>query len=146
MTYGARVVSIKTADKTGKVADVVLGARHAATTTSRARDAYFGCHRRDDTATGSMPASSLSTGTALPGAEERERKGQCCTAGRWASTALVWTGREVPDGVELTLVSKDGDHGLSRDADSARYLHLEGRRRCTSTTARTTDKPTVVRT
>ncbi len=28
MTYGARIVSIKTADKTGKVADVVLGSRH----------------------------------------------------------------------------------------------------------------------
>ena len=32
---------------------------------------------------------------------------------------LVWQGRAIADGVEMTLVSKDGDQGYPRNADGA---------------------------
>ena len=36
---------------------------------------------------------------------------------------LVWQGRQITDGVEMTLVSKDGDQGFPGDADGACSLY-----------------------
>ena len=66
-----------------------------------------------------------------------------CTAGRTASTTRYWTAKELPNGVEMTLVSKDGDMGFPgtltlhvRYTLAGSALHINY--------AATTDKTTVV--
>jgi aldose 1-epimerase len=107
MTYGARIVSIKTADRDGKVADVVLG--------YSALDAYI-----DD--------KSTYFGAVVGRYGNRIAKGKFSIDGHAYQIPTnnhenslhggtvgfdqkVWQGKAIADGVELTLVSNDGDMG-----------------------------------
>lgn len=109
MTYGARIVSIKTADRDGKMADVVLG--------YTALDGYL-----DDSSTyfGSIVGrygNRIAHGSfKLDGKTYQIPKNDhginSLHGGTVGFDKMVWEGKEIPDGVEMTLVSPDGDQGF----------------------------------
>ena len=108
MTYGARVVSIKTADRDGKVADVVLG--------YSALDAYL-----DDKSTyfGAIVGrygNRIAFGKfSLDGHQYQIPTNDHANAlhgGTVGFDRKVWQARPIADGVEMTLVSPDGDQGF----------------------------------
>ena len=108
MTYGARLVSLEVPDRSGKMADVVLG-YESVTPYTKDPKSYFGsivgrygnriAHAQFtlDGKTYHLPANDgVNT---LHG-------------GLIGFDKLVWQGEIIPKGVELTLVSKDGDQGF----------------------------------
>jgi aldose 1-epimerase len=107
MTYGARVVSIKTADKEGKVADVVLGYDDLA--------GYIGDGKTYFGAIVGRYGNRIAKGKfSLDGHEYSvplNNGANSLHGGTVGFDKLVWTAKEVPMGVEMTLVSKDGDQG-----------------------------------
>ncbi len=108
MTYGARVVSLEVPDRTGKVGDIVLG-YESLTPYTKDPKSYFGsivgrygnriAHAsfKLDGNTYKLPAND-GTNTLHGGLVGFDKR--------------VWQGHEIPNGVEMTLVSKDGDQGF----------------------------------
>jgi aldose 1-epimerase len=106
-TFGARVVSIKTADREGKIANVVLG--------YSAFDGYL-----DDKST-YLGAIVGRYGNRIAGGRfsvdghtyqvPTNNNGNSLHGGTVGFDRMVWQGRAIADGVEMTLVSKDGDQG-----------------------------------
>jgi len=108
MTYGARVVSIKTADRDGKMADVVLG--YSALDSYLAdKTTYFG-------AIVGRYGNRIAFGKfSLDGHQYQVPTNDHANSlhgGTVGFDKLIWQGRAIPDGVEMTLVSKDGDQGF----------------------------------
>ncbi len=108
MTYGARIVSLEVPDRSGKVADVVLGYESLAGYTADAKS-YFGSvvgryGNRIANATFSLDGHAYH----LPANDGPNT----LHGGLVGFDKLVWHGQEIPNGVELTLVSKDGDQGF----------------------------------
>ena len=108
MTYGGRVVSIKTADRDGKIADVVLG--------YSALDAYL-----DDKSTyfGAIVGrygNRIAFGRfSLDGHQYQIPTNDHANAlhgGTVGFDRKIWQARPIADGVEMTLVSPDGDQGF----------------------------------
>lgn len=139
MTYGARIVSIKTADKAGKMDDVVLG---GATFDDylKGKNTYFG-------AVVGRYGNRIANGEFfIDGAKvdvpKNEKGKSMLHGGDVGFDSLVWTGRQVPDGVELTLVSKDGDQGFPGTLTTHVTYTLKGSALHIAYNA-TTDKPTV---
>ncbi len=108
--YGARIVSLETQDRAGKMGDVVLGynsvegyvAEGAAKTYFGAIVGRYGNRIRGGKFTIDGKAYQIplnNNGNALHG-------------GPHGFDDRVWTGKELPDGVEMSLVSKDGDMGF----------------------------------
>ncbi len=138
-TYGARIISITTADKNGKSADVVLGydtlSGYLADTKT-----YFGAvvgRYGNRIAHGEFKLDGKTYH--LP----RNNGANSLHGGTIGFDRLVWTGREIPGGVELTLVSKDGDQGYPGTLTAhVRYTLHHNALRIDYTA--TTDKDTVV--
>ena len=139
-TYGARIVSLKTKDRDGKVADVVLGynsvegyvAEGTAKTYFGAIVGRYGNRIRAgkftiDGHTYQIPLNN--NGNALHG-------------GPHGFDDQLWTGKEIPDGVEMSLVSKDGDMGFPGTLTVHVRYTLVGDALHINYSA-TTDKPTV---
>jgi aldose 1-epimerase len=108
MTYGARLVSLEVPDRNGKVADIVLGYDSFAPYTADGKS-YFGSivgryGNRIAHATFSLDGNSYKL-PANDGANTLH-------GGLVGFDKLLWTGHEIPHGVELILVSKDGDQGF----------------------------------
>ncbi|WP_390891572.1 aldose epimerase family protein [Edaphobacter flagellatus] len=139
MTYGARLVSVKTADKAGKVGDVVLGYDSLAGYLADGKT-YFG-------AVVGRYGNRIAHGQfTLDGKtyEVPKNNGEnSLHGGTVGFDKLVWKAREVAEGVEMTLVSKDGDQGYPGTLTAhVRYtLHHNALRIDYSMT---TDKDTVV--
>jgi aldose 1-epimerase len=140
MTYGARVVSIKTADKAGKVDDIVLG---GATVGDyfKGKDAHFGSivGRYGNR----INAGKFSIDGQTYQAPKNENGKEMLHGGTVGFDAQVWTGREVPEGVEMTLVSKDGDMGFPGTLTAHVTYTLKGSALHINYRS-STDKPTVV--
>jgi aldose 1-epimerase len=107
-TFGARVVSIMAPDKNGKKADVVLGyddvASYEADTST-----YFGAivgRYGNRIAKGTFSIDGTAYHVPL------NNNGNALHGGPAGFSTKVWTGRELFDGVEMTLVSPDGDMGF----------------------------------
>ena len=107
ITYGARIVSIKTADKTGKVADVALG-----------YSSLEGYVTDNKTYVGSVVGrygNRIAHGKfSLDGKEYTlplNNGANSLHGGTVGFDKKVWKAMEVPGGVEFTLVSPDGDQG-----------------------------------
>ena len=107
MTYGARVVSIKTPDRAGTMANVVLGYSgldgYLADKTS-----YFGAivgRYGNRIAHGKFSINGHQYQVPI------NNNGHSLHGGTVGFDKLVWQAREITDGVEMTLVSKDGDQG-----------------------------------
>jgi aldose 1-epimerase len=108
MTYGARLVSLEVPDRKGKVADIVLGYESLAGYTADPKS-YFGSivgryGNRIAHATFSLDGKRYQ----LPANDGVNT----LHGGIKGFDKLVWQGHEIPQGVELTLVSKDGDQGF----------------------------------
>jgi aldose 1-epimerase len=108
MTYGARVVSLEVPDRSGKTADIVLGYDSFAPYTADPKS-YFGSivgryGNRIAHATFTLDGKRYD----LPANDGPN----CLHGGTKGFDKLLWQGHEIPNGVELTLVSKDGDQGF----------------------------------
>ena len=109
-TYGARITSLKTKDRDGKVADVVLGYNsvegYVAEGTTKT---YFG-------AIVGRYGNRIRNGKFAIDAHEFQippnNNGNALHGGPHGFDDQLWTAKEIPDGVEMSLVSKDGDMGF----------------------------------
>ena len=139
MTYGAIVVSIKTADKAGKMGDVVLGYDNLA--------GYIGDGKTYFGAVVGRYGNRIAKGKfSLDGHEYSlplNNGANSLHGGTVGFDKHVWTGKEVPGGVELTLVSKDGDQGYPGTLTAHVKYTLHGNALRIDYSA-TTDKDTVV--
>jgi aldose 1-epimerase len=139
MTYGARVVSIKSPDRNGKMANVALGYDNLEDYLKDTKT-YFG-------AVAGRYANRIANGTfKLEGKKYRLSTNEGTNTlhgGIEGFDRRNWTGREVANGVELTLVSKDGDQGFPGSLTAQVRYTLQGNKVVIRYTANT-DKPTVV--
>jgi aldose 1-epimerase len=138
-TFGARVVSIVAPDKTGKKADVVLGYDNVAQYEAD-KSTYFGAivgRYGNRIAKGTFTIDGKTYHIPL------NNNGNALHGGPAGFSTKVWTGKEIPDGVEMTLVSPDGDMGFPGELTvHVRYV-LVGKSLRILYSA-TTTKPTVV--
>ncbi len=139
MAFGAKLVSVRTADRAGKMADVVLGY-------DTLQD-YI-----DDTSThfGSIVGrfgNRIALGRfAIDGKsyEVPANNGRnALHGGPLGFDAYVWQAEEVPNGVEFTLVSPDGDMGFPGTMTAKARYTIAGNVLRIDYTA-TTDRATVV--
>ncbi len=139
MTYGAIIVSIKTADRAGKMDDVVLGYDSVAGYVGDGKT-YFG-------AVVGRYGNRIAKGKfSLDGHEYTlplNNGPNSLHGGTVGFDKHVWTAKEVPDGVEMTLVSKDGDQGYPGTLTAHVKYTLKGDALRLDYTA-TTDKDTVL--
>lgn len=143
ITYGGIVVSLKTPDKSGKVDDIVLGFDNL--------DQYV----KVSNAPGNPFFGALigRYGNRIANAEFTLEGKQYHVPANDGKNSLhggphgfnnqVWKGKEIPNGVELTYLSKDGEAGYPGNLSvTVRYtltgsaLHIDY--------SATTDKPTVL--
>ena len=140
MTLGARVVSIFTPDRSGAVADVVLGAASAAAYLE-GKNAYFGAivgRYGNRIANGRFSLDGHTYQIALAAGMQNALHG-----GAVGFDSLIWTARELEDGVEMTLVSPDGDQGFPGRLTARVSYTLRGNALSIRFVS-TTDKPTVL--
>jgi len=138
MTYGAIVVSLRAPDRNGKLDDVVLGCD--AVEKYETQTAHFG-------GIVGRYANRIAHGTfQLDGKTYSIPKNDGDNAlhgGIRGFDKVVWEGREIQDGVELTYVSKDGDQGFPGTLHTTVRYTLSGAALRIEYSA-TTDKDTVV--
>jgi aldose 1-epimerase len=139
MTYGARLVSLEVPDRSGKPGDIVLGYESLAGYTADPKS-YFGSivgrygnriAHASFTLDGKVYHLPANDGT------------NTLHGGIKGFDKLVWHGREIPNGVELTLVSKDGDQGFPGTL-TARVRYTLGAHALKIEYFATTDKDTVL--
>lgn len=106
-TYGARIVSIKTADKNGKMADVVLGYDNLKEYLADPKSYFGAIVGRYGNRIGHGEFKLDGKTYHLP----KNNGENSLHGGDIGFDKLVWKAREIPEGVELTLVSQDGDQG-----------------------------------
>ena len=143
MTYGGILVSMKVPDRTGKVADVVLGYDTA--------DGYFGNSNNPGTAYfGALIgryANRIGGATfSLDGKKyslSANNNGNTLHGGPHGYFNQVWKAKKIPNGVELTYVSKDGEEGFPGNLTATVRYTLLGADLKMEYSA-TTDKDTVV--
>src|SRR6202453_5371603 len=107
MTYGARLVSLEVPDRSGKVADIVLGYESLAGYTADPKS-YFG------SIVGRYGNRIAHASFTLDGKRYQLPANDGVNSLHGGITGfdkLLWQGHEIPHGVELTVVSKDGDQG-----------------------------------
>jgi aldose 1-epimerase len=139
MTYGARIVSIKTADRDGKMANVVLG--------YSALDGYLADKTTYFGAIVGRYGNRIALGKfSIDGHQYQvpvNNNANSLHGGTVGFDKLVWQGRVVESGVEMTLVSKDGDQGYPGTLTAhVRYTVHHGALRIDYSIS--TDKATVV--
>jgi aldose 1-epimerase len=107
-TFGARVVSIKTADRDGKVGDVVLGFNTLPEYLAD-KKTYFG-------AIVGRYGNRIAHGAFVIDGKTyqvpKNNNENSLHGGTVGFDQMVWQGRAIAEGVEMTLVSKDGDQGF----------------------------------
>jgi aldose 1-epimerase len=138
MTYGGTIVSLRTPDKNGKTADIVQG--FDSLDGYLQKEPYFGAligrygnriakgHFTLDGKTYSLPINDGPN--SLHGGDKGFDK-------------VVWTGKAIPNGVELTYLSKDGEEGYPGNLTATVRYTLVGSELEISYSA-TTDKDTVL--
>ncbi|MGB7434584.1 MAG: aldose epimerase family protein [Candidatus Acidiferrum sp.] len=143
MNYGGYVLSIKVPDRSGKIADVVLGfdepsqyydANHAK------GNPFFG------PIVGRYANRIAHAKFTLDGKEYTLPKNDgdnCLHGGPNGFHNHLWTGRVIPDGVELKYLSKDGEEGFPGNLSVTVKYTLLGNDLKIDYSA-TTDKPTVL--
>jgi aldose 1-epimerase len=111
-TYGARIVSLMTKDRDGKIGDVVLGYKSVDGYTAEAaagKKTYFG------SIVGRYGNRIAGGKFSIDGHAYQIPVNDGANAlhgGPHGFDELLWTGAEIPGGVEMSLVSKDGDMGF----------------------------------
>src|SRR5579864_4381814 len=139
MTFGARVVSLSTPDRNGKTADIVLGYDKLEDYVKDPKT-FFGV-------VAGRYANRIAGGKfTLDGKEYNLSVNEGTNTlhgGKEGFDRRNWTAKEVPDGVEFTLVSPDGDQGFPGTLTAHVRYTLRGNKLAIHYSA-TTDKPTVV--
>jgi aldose 1-epimerase len=142
-TYGGVLVSLKAPDMKGQSADVVLGFDDLAGYVSNFNgpaDAFFGAligRYANRIAHGSFNLEGKTY--SLP----KNNGENTLHGGPHAFNNVVWKGKEIPNGVELTYFSKDGEEGFPGNLTAiVQYTLVKGDLRIEYSA--TTDKPTVV--
>ena len=138
-TFGARVVSIEAPDRNGKMADVVLGYDNVGQY-EKDTSTYFGSivgRYGNRIAKGTFTIDGKTYHVPL------NNNGNALHGGPAGFSGKVWTGTEIPDGVEMTLVSPDGDMGFPGTLTAHVRYTVMGKSLKINYSA-TTTKPTVV--
>jgi aldose 1-epimerase len=139
MTFGARVVSLSTPDRNGKMADIVLGYDKLEDYVKDPKT-FFGV-------VAGRYANRIAGGKFTLDGKEYELSVNEGTntlhGGKEGFDRRNWTAKEVPEGVEFTLVSPDGDQGFPGTLTAHVRYTLRGNKIAIHYSA-TTDKPTVV--
>jgi aldose 1-epimerase len=107
MTYGARLVSLETPDRNGKVADVVLGYDSLTPYTADSKT-YFGAivgRYANRIAHGAFPLDGKRYD--LP----KNDGDNSLHGGTQGFDKRLWSAHAIPHGVELALISRSGDQG-----------------------------------
>ncbi len=108
MTYGARVVSLEVPDRHGKIADIVLGYDTFDPYIKPPRT-YFGAivgRYANRIAHGAFPLDGKEIHVA------KNESGNTLHGGTQGFDSRVWKAHVIPDGVEFTLISPNGDQGF----------------------------------
>ena len=142
-TYGGVVVSLKTPDRTGKVADVVLGFDDVdgyVANFNGPADAFFGAligRYANRIAHGSFILDGKKYSLPLNNGKNSLH------GGPHGFNNVIWKAKPVADGVELSYLSKDGEAGYPGNLSAVvRYTLVKGDLRIEYSA--TTDKDTVV--
>src|SRR5215469_11625035 len=142
MTYGGIVQSIRVPDKNGKVADVVLGfdSLDGYTSGPKPNAAFFGAligryANRIANAKFTLDGKTYPT--------PQNDGPNTLHSGPKGFDKKVWKAKEIPQGVELTLVSPDGDSGFPGTLTAVVRYTLAGKDLKIDYSA-TTDKDTVL--
>jgi aldose 1-epimerase len=139
MTYGARVVSLETKDRGGKMGNIVLGYAEF-DNYLKGKNPYFG-------AVPGRYANRIANGKfALEGKTYQITINDGPNAlhgGKEGFDSRNWTAKEIPSGVEFTLVSPDGDQGFPGTLTAHVRYTLHDNKVAIEYSA-TTDKPTVI--
>jgi aldose 1-epimerase len=140
MEYGGILVSMKVPDRNGAFGDVVLGHDTLADYVADNKT-YFGAligryANRIGGATFTLDGVKYS----LPANDN----GNSLHGGPQGFDKKVWMGKEIPDGVELTYVSKDGEAGYPGTMTAVVSYRLTDANALVIHYAATTDKDTVV--
>jgi aldose 1-epimerase len=138
MTYGGIIVSLRTPDRKGKLDDVVLGCDSVEKYV--AQTAHFGGiigRYANRIAHGSFPLDGQTY--SIP----KNDGDNALHGGIRGFDKVVWGAKQIPDGVELTYVSKDGDQGFPGTLTTTVRYTLNGGALRIEYSA-TTDKDTVL--
>ena len=138
--YGARIVSIMAKDRDGKAADVVLGYNSVDGYTSEHNKTYFGAvvGRYGNRIAGGKFTLDGKT-YSIP----QNDGNNALHGGPHGFDEQAWTSKQIPNGVEFTLLSKDGDMGFPGNLTAHVRYTLVGAALHINYSA-TTDKPTVL--
>ncbi|AFL88372.1 galactose mutarotase-like enzyme [Terriglobus roseus DSM 18391] len=122
ITYGARIQSVLAPDSHGKVGNVVLG---AANLDGYVNDGgtYFGAvvgRYGNRIAKGQFTIDGKTFHVPI------NNNGQSLHGGTDGFSARVWTAKVIPEGVEMTLVSPDGDQGYPGELTAHVRYTLKG--------------------
>lgn len=137
ITFGARIQSIMAPDRNGKRADVVLGFPDIAG--YEKSNPYFGAvvgRYGNRIAKGAFEIDGKTYHVPI------NNNGQSLHGGLVGFDKLVWSANTITDGVEMTLVSPDGDQGYPGTLTAHVRYTLRGHDLRLDYSA-TTDKPTV---
>ena len=138
MTYGGIIVSLRTPDRNGKLDDVVLG--YDSVDKYIAQTPYFGAiigRYANRIAHGSFQLDRKTY--SIP----KNNGDNALHGGTRGFDKVVWTARQIKDGVELVYVSKDGDQGFPGKLTTTVRYTLDGSALRIEYSA-TTDKDTVL--
>jgi aldose 1-epimerase len=141
MNYGGIVVSLKTPDRDGTLADIVLGFDSLAGYLANPSP-FFGA------LVGRYANRIAHAKFTLDGVEYKLEKNDgdnTLHGGTHGLDKAVWTPRELPDGgLELTVTSKDGDEGFPGNLKVTVAYHLSDSNELKIDYSATTDKDTVI--
>jgi aldose 1-epimerase len=121
MTYGGIIVSLRTPDRNGKLDDVVLGCDSVEQYV--AQTAHFGGiigRYANRIAHGSFQLDGQTY--SIP----KNDGDNALHGGTRGFDKVVWAGKQIPDGVELTYVSKDRDQGFPGNLTTTVRYTLSG--------------------
>jgi len=145
ITYGGIVQSLKAPDKSGKSADVVLGF-DTLDEYVNGNKAYFGAligRYANRVGCGKFQLDGKTFSTPLNDGPDKAHPVNTLHGGLKGFDKVVWTGKQIPHGVELTYVSHDGEEGFPGTLTAVVRYTLVGKDLKIDYSA-TSDKDTVV--
>jgi aldose 1-epimerase len=145
ITYGAIVQLLKVPDKSGKSDDVVLGFGSLDEYVNGNTPHFGGIVGRyaNRIAGGKFTLNGKTFSTPLNDGPDPQHPVNTLHGGVKGLDKAVWKGKEIPHGVELTLVSPDGDQGFPGTLTAVVRYTVTGKELKIEYTA-TTDKDTVL--
>jgi aldose 1-epimerase len=145
ITYGGIIQSLKVPDKSGNVADVVLGF-DTLDEYVNGNKGYFGAligRYANRIAGGKFQLDGKTFSTPLNDGPDKANPVNTLHGGPKGFDKVVWKGKEIPHGVELTYVSADGEAGFPGKVTAVVRYTLAGKNLKIDYSA-TTDRDTVV--